>query len=305
MILSTKEKMIMMKCKYLTKIVGGQDGAIYDKYLFRFENNGIGKVYDVRKIIAGDTETVQEIATFRLDRAELICPHSNSVVFGSEFYCEDDEFPLLYSNIYNNYMRADDPLKGVCCVYRIFRTPDGFSSELVQLIEIGFVEDAALWKMSDEEDSKRPYGNFVIDREKNLYYAFVMRENAEGTRYFSFDLPQARDGEIDEKYNVRRAVLSKDDIVEYFDCDHHKFMQGACCHNGKIYSLEGFNADYKPEANRPPVLRIIDPSSKEQLFYANLSEYGFNKEPEVIDFYGDTCICADVYGAVYLFEFDC
>lgn len=290
-----------MKCKYLTKIIGGQDGAIFDRYLFRFENDGVGKVYDVREILAGDKESVAELATFKLDKSDLICPHSNSVFFGTEFYAEGDEFPLLYSNIYNNYAKTDEPLKGVCCVYRIFRTSEGLASELVQLIEIGFVEDATLWKMSAEEDGKRPYGNFVIDREKNIYYAFVMREKAEGTRYFSFDLPRACDGEIDERYGVRKVVLTKENIIDFFDCDHHIFVQGACCHGGLIYSLEGFNN--KPGTERPPALRIIDPAEKKQLFYAALADYGFEKEPEVIDFYGNTCICADVYGKVYLLEF--
>ena len=293
---------MVMNCKYLTKIVGGQDGAIFGNYLFRFENNGVGKVYDVREIIAGDRESVAELATFKLDKSDIICPHSNSVFFGTEFYTAGDEFPLLYSNIYNNYAKTDEPLKGVCCVYRLFRTSDGFESELVQLIEIGFVDDATLWKMSAEADGKRPYGNFVIDRERNLYYAFVMRECAEGTRYFSFKLPRARDGEIDDRYGIKRLVLGKEDIVDYFDCEHHVFSQGACCHRGRIYSLEGFNN--KPGTARPPALRIIDPAAKKQILYAALADYGCEKEPEVIDFFGDTCICADVYGNVYRFEFE-
>ncbi len=253
-----------MKIKHLAKIVGGQDGAIFGKYLFRFGHNGIGKVYDVESILTANGAEIGELATFKLDKAELICPHSNSVSFGSEFYNEGDEFPLLYSNIYNNYANTDTPLKGVCCVYRIFRTAEGFDSELVQIIEIGFVEDPSLWKMSEDADGKRPYGNFVVDRERNIYYGFVMRESTAGTRYFAFDLPHASDGIFDKHYGVKKVVLTKDDIVEYFDCEHHIYVQGACVHASDIYSLEGFN--YTPGTKYPPVLRIIDPNEKKQVF---------------------------------------
>lgn len=286
-----------MKCEHIADITGGQDGAIFGNYLFRFENNGEGRAYDVRDIVDGKGERVSEIASFRLDKAELICPHSNSVVFGTEFYAEGEEFPLLYSNIYNNYAKANEQLKGVCCVYRLFRVEGGFDTELVQLIEIGFVDDAELWRMSPEAEGKRPYGNFVIDRERNIYYAFVMREQAEGTRYFSFDLPKVSAGVPDVRYGVKRVVLGKEDVIEMFDCEHHNFVQGACCRNGRIYSLEGFNN--KPGTDRPPALRIIDASAKKQVCFINLADHGFDKEPEVIDFFGDECICSDVYGKVY------
>lgn len=290
-----------MKCTNLTQIRGGQDGAIFGNYLFRFGHNGCCRVYDVREII-GSKEEVRELTDFMLDKADIICPHSNSVVFGTQYYIEGDEFPLLYSNIYNNYAKTDDPLRGVCCVYRLFKTENGFGSELVQLIEIGFVEDCKLWKMSPESHGVRPYGNFVIDREKNVYHAFVMREAAQGTRYFSFDLPNAREGEHDQRFGVKKVVLSKEDILDRFDCPHHQFVQGACCHGGLIYSLEGFNN--KPETTRPPALRIIDPSLKKQILYRELAPLGSPKEPELIDFYHGKCIFSDAYGGVFLLEFE-
>ena len=41
--------------------------------------------------------------------------------FGNEYYDEKDEFPLLYTNIYNNYAKTDDKRKGITCVYRIHK----------------------------------------------------------------------------------------------------------------------------------------------------------------------------------------
>ena len=82
-----------------------------------------------------DGETAP-FATFALDKRELITPHSNAVFFGTEFFEEGDEFPLLYSNIYNNYSGKEEPLIGVCLVYRLMRDGDSFKTTLVQIIEI-------------------------------------------------------------------------------------------------------------------------------------------------------------------------
>ena len=294
-----------MKCNYLTKIIGGQDGAIFGEYLFRFEHNGVGCAYKVQDILEAKSEKVSPLCSFELDKKELVCPHSNSVSFGKEYYAEGDEFPLLYSNVYNNYEKTDDKRIGVCCVYRIMRTEAGverFTSKLVQIIEIGFVENATLWKMSEEAHSRRPFGNFIVDRETGLLWAFVMRECTEKTRYFSFNTPNVHEGELDEAYGAKKVVLNKEDIIEYFDTEHHRYMQGACVRDGKMYSLEGFNLTY--DVNRPPALRIIDLKEKKQVFYAMLGDYGYEKEPEVIEFYGDVCLCIDAYGYSYTIDFE-
>ena len=113
-------KIDLVKMIPIGKIVEGQDGAIYGKYLFRIDNKGEMTVYDINTF--GDNVTPDmKLDSLILDKADMICPHSNAVCFGSEFYEEGDEFPLLYSNIYNNYARTDRPFKGVCCVYRITR----------------------------------------------------------------------------------------------------------------------------------------------------------------------------------------
>ena len=89
--------------KQLATMMGAQDGAIYGDYLFRFSSKGGCRVYNISKITCeSDTSELLPIAKFTLDKAEIIVPHSNAVVFGNEFYDAGDEFPLLYSNIYNS-----------------------------------------------------------------------------------------------------------------------------------------------------------------------------------------------------------
>jgi hypothetical protein len=282
-----------MKFHQIPPIRGGQDGAISGKYLFRFNHKGEGRVYDLELVENGKTEPISDIT---LDKSDIICPHCNSVAFGNEYFAKDDEFPLLYANIYNNHAKEENQLKGVCCVYRIKREGESFMTTLVQLIEIDFVEDATLWKAEPEKDGSRPYGNFAVDRENNLLYAFVMRNEERGTAYFAFDLPKLCNGEPDKKYGVKKVVLNKVDIKNSFVCPEHHYIQGACCHKGKIYSLEGFR--------NSPALRIIDPAKQVQESITFFSDFGITDETEFIDFYGEKCYYSDCHGLLFSIEFD-
>ncbi len=288
-----------MKIRQIASIRGGQDGAIFGKYLFRFGGIGNCRVYELDGIEepVAEPRKLEPISEFMLDQADRIAPHSNAVCFGREFYAEGDEFPLLYSNIYNNYAKTESDLCGVCCVYRLQRNGTTFSSALVQLIEIGFTDDREYWRSAGEVSDVRPYGNFVVDREKGLYYAYVMRDGDKTTRYFSFDLPKLSDGEKDETFGVNRVRLSVSDIKSWFDTPYHNFVQGACCHDGKIYSVEGFDERIRP------ALRIISPEQKQEVFFADLYEAGFPQEAEFIDFYRDRCIYIDSPGNLFEVEF--
>ena len=162
-----------MEIQKIGKIYSGQDGAIFGNELFRFDSRGGGRVYDISALREGGEARM--IAKVTLDRADVLVPHSNAVFFGIERYEEGDPYPLLYSNVYNNYATASDPRIGTCCVYRILRDGDSFSTVLLQLIEIGFCEDAELWRATPAAHGVRPYGNFMIDRDAGAYYAYVMR----------------------------------------------------------------------------------------------------------------------------------
>lgn len=286
-----------MNIKSLGKIAGGQDGAIQNGYLFRFDARGTCNVYYIKNCLNGTSTVGPAIACFTLDKADIIMPHSNSVTFGNEYYCKEDEFPLLYSNIYNNYAASDDKMKGVTCVYRIRKNGTDFSTELVQLIEIGFVEDN-LWKSETIKDV-RPFGNFAIDRENSVYYTFTMRDEDNCTRYFAFDLPKLNDGEYNEKFGVNRVILNTANIKNQFNCEYHRYVQGACYHNGLIYSLEGFTSDTK----NPAAIRIIDIQNKVQKEMYLLSNFNMTIEPEMIDFETDICYYCDNHSNLYQLEF--
>ena len=290
-----------MKIEFFSKIVGGrQDGAISNGFLFSFNHQGKCTVYETKTLGCLRNDEAEVFAEFVLDKNETLVPHSNAVMFGNEYYDEKDEFPLLYTNIYNNYANVGDKLKGVCLVYRLQRNEREFTSTLVQIIQIGFVEDENLWKSAGENEDARPYGNFTIDAEQGVLYAFTMRDNTNSTRYFSFELPKVNQGQVCEKYNVKKVVLTQTDIIQYFDCDYHHFVQGASCHNGKIYSLEGFT----DSVENSPAIRIIDANLKKEIVYKQFKELGSNIEPEMIDFDDDICYYSDHNGNVYKLLFE-
>ena len=289
-----------MKIIPIANIKSGQDGAIYGKYLFRFNSKGLCRVYDMAEITEprGEVIDIEPIYEFTLDRADEIVPHSNAVVFGNEYYAEDDEFPLLYSNIYNNYAKSENKRCGGCCVYRLQRKGTEFFTTLVQYIEIGFSDDREYWRSPGDTSDIRPYGNFVIDPVNGIYYGFTMRDGVMQTRYFAFELPKLSDGEPDAVLGINKVTLNVSDIKEYFDAPYHNFIQGACLKNGKIYSVEGFHAEIHP------AIRIIDTERREQVFFCDLFEAGAEIEAEFIDFYNEKCYYGDYRGHIFMLEFD-
>ena len=278
----------------LASVPAGQDGAVWGDLLFRFGKDGTGKV-----IFLPDLEVIGNIT---MDKTDLICPHSNSVSFGTKYYSPDDEFPLLYSNVYNNYASVADRRIGYCCVYRIVRNCTGggnsFSASLVQVIRIGFADDASLWASGSDV---RPYGNFVADDKNDVLFAIVMRDGDKTTRVFSFDLPDVQAGEEGIIPGVKTVTLGKDDIKSSFDGNYSHYLQGAAARDGLILSLEGFT-DAKRDA--PPALRVFDTKTGADAAVVDLYGNGFLTEPELVAFYGDQILYSDSKGKFYVLKFN-
>ncbi len=275
--------------KKLFNTSAGQDGAIYKSLVFRFDPVGNCRVYSL--------EGGELLDKFTLADKEYIYPHSNAVFFGTEYYSETDEFPILYSNVYNTYQKEENRREGTLLAYRINRKETDFSAELVGIIKIGFTQDK-LW-ISENVKDIRPYGNFVLDRDSGILHAFVMKDETRKTAFFSFKLPAIRDGEATGYKNVRCVTLSKSDIIDSFEGEYINFMQGAACKDGYIYSVEGFDE----ASSAKPKMKVFDTKEKKLVFSADLADYSLNNEPELVELYNGKAYYADHPGDLYELEF--
>ncbi|MBQ8186118.1 MAG: hypothetical protein IJ037_04525 [Clostridia bacterium] len=276
-----------LKFTELWQTYPGQDGAMFGDWLIRFDARGHGHVFRISE--------EKEVAAFTLGSAEKIVPHANAVVFGTEYISPDDEFPLLYSNIYNNYAKSDDRLEGTVCVYRLKRNGSDFSADLVQVIRIGFVHDPA-WS---DGDDVRPYGNFVVDTDHNQLAAFTMRDRDQVTRYFTFDLPKSSDGVFCEEWGVPVVTLTQEDIRSRFDCPYSRYIQGACYHDGRVYSIEGFS-----DAKNPAKMQIVDLVRGELHAVIDLYAMGLTVEPEFVNVHDGVLYYSDARGQLIRFDFE-
>ena len=285
-----------MQISQLSKILPGQDGAIFGDRLFRFTSNARGYLYN---IISENGELSFELVNeFTLDKADILMPHSNAVFFGTEYYAPGDEFPVLYTNIYNSYPSMPERC-GVLCAYRIRIVDGAVETELVQVLKVGFTDNKALWRSEAEKGDVRPYGNFAMDKENARIYAFTMRDLPKTTAYFAFNAPSVKDGVYSQEIDATVYTFTEKDIVSSFEDEYTKYMQGAIIHKGILYSVEGFTSS---EVN-VPAIRRIDLLQKKQIDYVNLTAAGYPIEPEFIDFYGEECIYIDASGNVFKMEY--
>ena len=284
-----------MYIEQIGTIAHGQDGAIYKNYLFRFTSNAKCYVYKITEE-SGKLDFTPD-GEFMLDKHEILMPHSNSVSFGTEFYEAGDEFPLLYTNIYNSYPQKPE-LCGVCCVYRITRLGGTFATKLVQVLKVDFTDDKSLWRSESEQGDVRPYGNFAIDKKNGQIFAFTMRDKTRTNAYFSFNLPSVKEGEYQKEIDALVYHFTKNDTLTSFEENYTNYMQGAIISENYLYSLEGFTS-HKVQI---PAIRKIDISKGKEVAYVNLVALGYPIEPEFVDFYGNLCIYGDSDGNLYKIE---
>ena len=262
-----------------------QDGAIYGDLLFKFNSSGKGSVYSMEK--------QNKVGVVQLDKVDLIKPHSNCVFFGSVRYDEADELPVLYSNVYTSYSGSMDRREGTLCAYRITGGPSSYSGELVQVIRIGFKDDKDLWR-SHAIGDRSPYGNFLLDYDNNRLWAFVTRDYNRTTRFFCFDMPDLSAGVYDGTYGVNVVTLEAGDIIDMFDVPYSFYLQGACYHDGKIYSTEGMGTDINPCS-----IRVVDLEKKIEDYAVDLTGRGIANEAELIDYWGGCFWYGDVQSKVF------
>lgn len=249
---------------------GVQDGEAFGDRLFLFTADGLCNVYDAN--------TAELVDSFLLGGMEYIIPHVNSASFSDRYYAPGDEYPLLYTSVYNNLTPQNTQILGFCCVYRITETDGRFSSELVQLVWVSFVGDRELWM--SPQSNERPFGNFVVDTDRDMLYAFVPRDDSQTTRFFGFALPDPDAGNDSSTYGCKLLYLNPEDILRRFDVGYFSSPQGCTYGSGKIYSVEGFGS----VNTVPPFLRVVDVQTGTLELSVNLGQLGLAREPETVTF---------------------
>ena len=185
--------------------------------------------------------------------------------------------------------------KGYCCVYRITENNNTITSELVQIIKIGFTEDNNLWSSTSDI---RPYGNFVVDVDLNKLYVFVMKDSSPRvTRFFKFNIPSLSVGEYDSTYQCNVVTLQSLDILEYFDLEYSNYLQGCCIYNNSLITLEGNSSGTNS------IIKFIDLTSKSISAKIYLSGIGLNQEFEMVDVCNNELYLISINGYLYKFKF--
>ena len=194
----------------------------------------------------------------------------------------------VYSNVYNSYASQSDKHIGECCLYAVHGAANVWANTLVQVLKVGFIGDLECWPAASEA---RPYGNFVVDEQNGCLYVYVMYSSKKLTYWYRFDLPEVSDGVWDEDYGCYVKTLEITDIKDHWTTPLQNYIQGACVHDGMIWSTEGFSTTSGSNLAR---MRIIDPSLKSQVAVFHFYSDGDPVEPEFIDFYDGKCY----YGSV-------
>ena len=74
---------------------------------------------------------------------------------------------------------------------------DNVSDTMVQILKIGFTDNADLWTVTDT----RPYGNFIADGENGFLYVCVTDNDTNATKWHKFNLPSVDEGIYDSNYD--------------------------------------------------------------------------------------------------------
>ena len=259
-------------------VSAAQDGAVWNGKLFVGNLDGLFRVYNA--------QTYELLGTFEAENADALTPHCNTVVFGNTYYEQGDKYPLLYANIWKNYSNDAEKHEGTCCVYRIIETDGVFSADLVQVIEIGFVDEENIWP---DSNNVRPFGSFIIDTDKSKLYVYANRDSDQDTRFFEFDIPDVTDGTYNETYGCKVVSLAYSAVQRDFSVGYIAYPQCAVYANGELYITSGFVSQ-----NVSPKVTQVDLCSGSVEYVYDLEKAGLTKQPTLLAY--DTETDTFIYG---------
>ena len=233
-----------------------QGGACFGSILFMFkENNSNVFIYNL------DTKTLLQTYTMPDAQKGFVSNcHCNTVNFGTEYYDENDSFPLLY--VSTNY--ASDGNSGVL-VYRIVETT---------------VDDVTTYSFTLVQTVKIPgtgWSEFIVGEDGNCFIKF-----SDIYTIYRMAMPKLSDGDF---------TFDLDDAMEVYKISPQSFSPASQNHlykNGKIYIVAG--------AAGAANLFVLDLATRTRDAYVDIYAMGYAREPETIFFWrGMLCVAFRTY----------
>ena len=245
-----------------------QGGTTYKNMLFAaLNNNSEMLVYDLYTNKQAGSIVVPEIADH----------HNNNINFGSEFYSEDDEFPLLYMSQENNAVHK-------CVVARITRDGATWNYEHVQTITFPTPEENGMWWANSYID---PENNYIyLMGYKNQSWTDPSNNNSLVSRRWK--LPKLSDGDV---------TLHVTDSTNYQEPPYWTATQGAIFKEGKLYQVYG-TPTYKDWIK----MRVLDLDNGTVERVLEMYTRGFTTEPEGLGYYNGYFYVIDVSGNIFKLE---
>ena len=158
---------------------------------------------------------------------------------------------------------------------------DNVSDTMVQILKIGFTDNADLWTVTDT----RPYGNFIADGENGFLYVCVTDNDTNATKWHKFNLPSVDEGIYDSNYDCLVKTLGESDIIESWTTSYAVTPQGCCYFDNKLWLLHG--GGVKDSGYGDAKLLVVDLNTKTIIATIDFAEADIKAEPESIDFYND------------------
>lgn len=246
-----------------------QGATIYKNMLFAaMNNNSEMLVYDLNANIQIGSIIIPEIADH----------HNNNINFGSEFYDENDEFPLLYMSQENNEVHK-------CVVARITRRNNVWTYENVQTITYPTPQENKMWWANSYIDAENNY--IYLMGYKNQSWTDGSNENRLVSRRWA--LPKLADGDV---------TLNVADSTNYHEIPFWVATQGAIFKGGKLYQVYG-TPTYKEWIK----MRVLDLENGKVEHTLDMYTRGFTTEPEGIGYYNGLLYVVDVSGNIFKMEF--
>ena len=247
-----------LKAEYMGKVSrngdkGIQSGAIFDHY---YINTGKGNpTTGIVWFYLWDLETNTQVASIPM-QGDGGAYKNNNTCFGTEYYDENDKFPLLYvSSAYDIRI----------AVIRIYEEDGEWKAKQVQIIDYS----------KDFSNENGFYScNLMLDTDNDfLWLTPIDNVYNEGKvtkqMFFKFHMPKFKENST--------VVLDRSQSLQYWETSYEYAPQGGFLQNNIIYQVFG-------PAGRG-ILRTFDLTTGQWTSRVNVATLGYVQEPEACSYY--------------------